>query len=102
MASWRETFSRKKFRDPKTMMVTQLNRCLGIFELTLLGVGITIGAGLYVLTPEIARKFTGPSVVVSYFIAASASVLAGLCYAEFGRPVWQWQDQLRVPVAASL
>ena len=61
-----------------------LSRCLDVFDLTSLGVGATVGAGLYVVTGQIARDVAGPAIVLSFFIAAVAAFLSGVCYAEFG------------------
>ena len=87
MASCLRSLSRRKFIDPKTLTDTPLARVLNVLDLTSLGVGSTLGAGVYVVACEIARDVAGPATVLSFLIAGIASVLSGLCYAEFGARV---------------
>ncbi|CAI5441176.1 unnamed protein product [Caenorhabditis angaria] len=69
---------------PAGELNTALRRCLSTFDITLLGVGHMIGAGIYVLTGSVVRNTAGPSIVISFLLAGFASLLSALCYAEFG------------------
>ncbi len=61
----------------------ELKRALVPVHLIGLGIGIIIGAGIFVSTGTTAANFAGPSVTISYLIAGFGCALAGLCYAEF-------------------
>ena len=59
-----------------------LRRALGPVNLTTLGVGAIIGAGIFVLTGQAAAQYAGPAIVLSFVLAGIACTFAGLCYAE--------------------
>ncbi|MFJ4653574.1 amino acid permease [Nocardia sp. NPDC088792] len=61
----------------------KLSKHLGLWQLTAIGVGGIIGAGIFALAGSVANKTTGPAVLVSFLIAGVASACAALCYAEF-------------------
>ena len=60
-----------------------LKRSLTATQLTLLGIGAVIGAGIFVLSGHAAAEHAGPAIVLSFIIAGIACAFAGLCYAEF-------------------
>jgi len=59
-----------------------LKRTLTAKDLTILGVGAIIGAGIFVLTGIAAAKYAGPAIVLSFVLAGIACALAALCYSE--------------------
>lgn len=59
-----------------------LKRALGALDLTFLGIGAIIGAGIFVLT-GVGASYAGPGLVLSFVLAGFACVMAALCYAEF-------------------
>jgi APA family basic amino acid/polyamine antiporter len=64
-----------------------LKRTLSAWNLTMLGIGAIIGAGIFVLTGVAAARHAGPAVPLSFVAAAIACGLAGLCYAEMASAV---------------
>src|SRR5271165_2326097 len=60
-----------------------LKRSLGALNLTTLGIGAIIGAGIFVLTGQAAAKYAGPAIALSFVLAGVTCAFAGLCYAEF-------------------
>lgn len=57
-------------------------KTLGLFDLTVMGIGAIIGTGILVLTGIVSATDAGPGVIFSFLIAALASALIGLCYSE--------------------
>src|SRR5262245_45532874 len=60
----------------------KFKRALGPLNLTTLGIGAIIGAGLFVMTGTAASQNAGPALVISMILAGIACAFAGLCYAE--------------------
>lgn len=65
----------------------RLRKSLSAFDLTVFGVGVVIGAGIFTLTGRAAHEVAGPAIVISFVVAAIACGLAAMCYAEFASSV---------------
>lgn len=84
-----QLFSKK----PLTLLLKEmhgeqrLRRVLGPVQLTSLGVGAIIGAGIFVATGEAAHNTAGPALMISYVVSGLACIFAALCYAEFASMV---------------
>ncbi|XP_030526065.1 cationic amino acid transporter 4, vacuolar-like isoform X1 [Rhodamnia argentea] len=60
----------------------QLARRLSVLDIIAIGVGATVGAGVYILVGTVAREYTGPALTISFLIAGIAAALSAFCYAE--------------------
>jgi amino acid transporter len=78
--------------DHVDVAVVQHPHHYSLLDLISMGVGGTVGSGIFVLTGYIAHHYAGPATFVSFLLSGSAAVCSGLCYAE-----WSW----RVPVEGS-
>ncbi|MDT5152589.1 MAG: basic amino acid/polyamine antiporter, family [Mycobacterium sp.] len=65
----------------------QLRKELGPLQLTVFGVGVILGTGIFVLTGEAAGEKAGPAIALSFVFSGIACGLAALCYAEFASTV---------------
>ncbi|MFV8242015.1 amino acid permease [Mycolicibacterium peregrinum] len=66
---------------------TRLRKDLTWWDLTVFGVSVVIGAGIFTITASTAGNLTGPAISIAFVIAAIACGLAALCYAEFASTV---------------
>ncbi|MFV8132445.1 amino acid permease [Streptomyces syringium] len=64
-----------------------LKKSLSAIDLTVFGVGVVIGTGIFVLTGKVAKENAGPSVALAFVLAGVVCGLAALCYAEFASTV---------------
>ncbi|MFG2945978.1 amino acid permease [Streptomyces adustus] len=60
-----------------------LRKSLSALDLTVFGVGVIIGTGIFVLTGKVAKENAGPAVALAFVVAGVVCALAALCYAEF-------------------
>lgn len=65
----------------------QLRKALGPVQLTVMGIGVLVGTGVFVLAGEAAALYSGPAVSLSFLISGVVCALAALCYAEFASTV---------------
>ena len=80
-----QLFQTKSIADLQTEAADSehgLKRALSATNLVTLGIGAIIGAGIFVLTGQVAATNAGPGIVLSFLLAGFACALAGLCYAE--------------------
>ncbi|MET8000344.1 amino acid permease [Nonomuraea glycinis] len=65
----------------------QLRKRLTAVDLTVFGIGVIVGTGIFVLTGQVAKELAGPAVALSFIVAAVVCGLAALCYAEFASTI---------------
>jgi len=66
---------------------TGLKRSLGTTDLTLMGIAVAVGAGIFSVGANAAANFAGPGVILSFVLAAITCGLAIMCYAEFASTI---------------
>jgi APA family basic amino acid/polyamine antiporter len=69
------------------MTQPQLERSFGAATLTLTGIGMVVGAGIFVITGQAAAAYAGPAIVISFVLAGLVCVFSALCYAEMAAMV---------------
>lgn len=90
---WKQLLARKSHAELIAQAdASQLKRSLGVFELTMMGIGAIIGTGIFVLTGKAAAGTehalgAGPALTISFMVTGFACALAALCYAEFAAMV---------------
>ena len=83
MPDWRRLLRRKALAEVLVeASTTRYERTLRWWDLTLLGLGSIIGAGVFVLTGQAAAAHAGPGIVLSFAIAGLVAAFSALCYAE--------------------
>jgi APA family basic amino acid/polyamine antiporter len=92
MSALRElTWGRRKTVDEAVAGTQEvgytLRRELGALDVTVLGIGVIIGTGIFVLTGNAAATEAGPAIVLSFVLAGIVCAFAALCYAEFAAMV---------------
>ncbi|GAU23995.1 hypothetical protein TSUD_327960 [Trifolium subterraneum] len=80
--SWKFFTRRKQVDSARKNTKTLLAKELTVSHLIAIGVGSTIGAGVYVLVGTVAREHSGPALAISFLIAGLAAGLSAFCYAE--------------------
>lgn len=78
---------RKKDISTSLDKESHLARCLNVYDLTFLGMGAIIGAGIFILTGIVAATEAGPAIVLSYVVAGLACAFAALSYAELAASI---------------
>ncbi len=86
-ATVKSLFRTKPINADHHLCDTGLRRVLGPVDLTLLGIGAIIGAGIFVLTGIAAATHAGPAIIVSYIVAGIACAFSALAYAELAATV---------------
>ncbi|KAI5712516.1 hypothetical protein M8J75_008928 [Diaphorina citri] len=84
--TWNALFRRRNACTVRNEQ-SELGRVLTTTDLTLLGIGSTLGVGIYILPGTVSKEIAGPGAVLSFFFASVVSIFAGLCYAELGSRV---------------
>ncbi|MCK2215836.1 amino acid permease [Actinomadura sp. ATCC 31491] len=83
MAASHSMFRRKPVEQIAEEHEGELSRSLGLWQLTAIGIGGIIGAGIFALAGAVANQTAGPAVLVSFLLAGVASAAAAFSYAEF-------------------
>jgi len=78
-----QLFNKKTFTSLEDQAErSELKRTLGPIDLLFLGIGGIIGAGIFVVTGQVAAKHAGPAIILSFVVSGLSAATAALCYAE--------------------
>lgn len=87
-----DSISYESFDDKSYNSSRSLQRHLKLKDLVMIGVGGTIGSGLFVICGLITNQYAGPASIISWIISGGAALISGICYAELSS---------RIPLAGS-